>query len=103
MADDDPRTTPTAIEQDGPRRLAIAWADGTRSLYDVRGLRLACGCAHCVDEWTGEAQLDAADVPEDVHPTKIHPVGRYAIQITWSDGHDSGIYPYARLRELGEV
>ena len=40
-------------------------------------------------------------MPADVHPTQIRPVGRYALQIAWSDGHDSGIYPFERLRELG--
>lgn len=94
-------TTPTAIRQAGPRTLAIVWADGRESRYDVRELRLACGCARCVDEWSGEGRLDPATVPEDVHPLRIEPVGRYAIQIEWSDGHGSGIYPYDRLRELG--
>jgi DUF971 family protein len=37
-----------------------------------------------------------------VHPVKISGVGRYAIQIEWSDGHGSGIYPFRRLRELGD-
>jgi DUF971 family protein len=32
---------------------------------------------------------------------RIQAVGRYAIQIEWSDGHGSGIYPFKRLRELG--
>jgi len=40
-------------------------------------------------------------VPADVHPLQIRPVGRYAIQIDWSDGHQSGIYPFRRLRGLG--
>ena len=93
--------TPTAIRQAGPRALAIAWADGHESRYDVRELRLACGCAHCVDEWTGAGRLDPDSVPADVHPLRIEPVGRYAIQIEWSDGHASGIYPFRRLRELG--
>jgi ATP-binding protein involved in chromosome partitioning len=97
----DDAITPTAIRQDGPRALAIEWADGHRSRYDVRELRLACGCAHCVDEWTGEGRLDPAGVPEDVHPVRVERVGRYAIQIEWSDGHASGIYPFRRLRELG--
>jgi ATP-binding protein involved in chromosome partitioning len=97
----DEAITPTGIRQDGPRTLAIAWADGHESRLDVRELRLACGCARCVDEWTGEERLDPASVPEDVHPLQIQPVGRYAIQISWSDGHDSGIYPFRRLRELG--
>ena len=98
--DSDPATTPRQIKQDGPRALAIEWADGASSRYDVRDLRLACGCAVCVDEWTGENRLDAGAVPEDVRPLKISPVGRYAIQIDWSDGHSSGIYPFRRLREL---
>jgi len=96
-------TTPTKIAQAGPRRLAITWADGVESAYDVRELRLACGCAQCVDEWSGAGRLDPAAVPEDVHPLRIEPVGRYAIQIAWSDGHASGIYPFRRLRELAEV
>ena len=96
----DPSTTPTEIRQQGPRALRIAWGDGVKSVYDVRALRLACGCASCIDEWTGEERLDPDSVPEDVHPLRIEPVGRYAIQIEWSDGHSSGIYPFRRLREL---
>jgi len=92
--------TPSEIRQAGPRRLAITWADGLASTYDVRALRLACGCAHCVDEWTGAKTLDADSVPHDVRPLQIAPVGRYGIQIDWSDGHTAGIYSFQRLREL---
>ena len=92
--------TPTRIAQQGSRSLAITWSDGFESVYDVRELRLACGCATCIDEWSGEARLDPTGVPDDVRPVQIRPVGRYAIQIDWSDGHTSGIYPFARLREL---
>ena len=98
---DDLEVTPSRIAQQGPRHLSITWADGRESVFEVRALRLACACARCVDEWSGAATLDAATVPEDVRPLRIHPVGRYAIQIDWSDGHDSGIYPFRRLRELG--
>lgn len=94
--------TPTGIAQSGPRELEIRWSDGAESRFDVRALRLACACAQCVDEWTGEGRLEPAAVPADVHPLKIEPVGRYAIQIAWSDGHDSGIYPFRRLRELAD-
>jgi ATP-binding protein involved in chromosome partitioning len=97
---DDARFTPTAIRQKGPRELAIAWGDGRESVLSVRELRLACGCASCVDEWSGEGRLDPASVPADVHPRRIAPVGRYGIQILWSDGHETGIYPFRRLREL---
>jgi ATP-binding protein involved in chromosome partitioning len=94
--------TPTRIEQHDARTLAIDWADGGKSLLDVRALRLACGCANCVDEWSGEPLLAPESVPEDVAPVGIQPVGRYAIQIDWSDGHNTGIYPFARLRELDD-
>jgi DUF971 family protein len=98
-----PATTPTRIAQRGPRALAITWADGVESVYDVRALRLACACAQCVDEWSGEGRLDPGAVPEDVHPLRIEGVGRYAIQIAWSDGHQTGIYPFRRLRELADA
>jgi DUF971 family protein len=41
-------------------------------------------------------------VPEDITPRALQSVGRYAIQIEWSDGHDTGIYPFERLRELAD-
>ncbi len=97
-----PATTPSQIEQDGLRYLAITWGDGVRQRFEVRALRLACGCAECVDEWSGAGRLDPEQVPEDVHPLQIEGVGRYAIQISWSDGHSSGIYPFRRLRDIGD-
>ena len=102
MTRDAARTTPTNIAQRGERELEIAWADGFRGAIEVRALRLACACAQCVDEWTGEDRLEPASVPEDVHPLRVEPVGRYAIQIQWSDGHATGIYPFRRLRELAD-
>jgi ATP-binding protein involved in chromosome partitioning len=97
-----PQSTPLKIPQAGARELAIRWSDGRESVYDVRDLRLACGCATCVDEWSGSGLLDPASVPADVRPLKIEPVGRYAIQIAWSDGHSTGIYPFERLRRLAD-
>jgi ATP-binding protein involved in chromosome partitioning len=93
--------TPRMIRQKGSRELAIVWADGHESHYDVRDLRLACACAHCINEWTGEKLLDPATVPSDIHPLKVEGVGRYAIQIEWSDGHRWGIYTFERLRAMG--
>ena len=102
MSDDQAAIPPTALRQKTASELAITWSDGVESVYDVRSLRLACGCAVCVDEWSGEGRLDPASVPDDVHPLRIEPVGRYAIQIAWSDGHGTGIYPFRRLRTLAE-
>jgi ATP-binding protein involved in chromosome partitioning len=94
---------PTQIQQHDARTLSIKWADGAESLLDVRTLRLACACANCVDEWSGEALLAAESVPDDVAPVGIESVGRYAIQINWSDGHNTGIYPFERLRKLSDA
>lgn len=38
------------------------------------------------DEWTGEQKLQYADVPEDIEPEEIRPMGNYAVSITWPDG-----------------
>lgn len=94
--------TPAQIVQRDARTLAIEWADGETSLIDVRALRLACGCARCIDEWSGQPLLSPDDVPSDVVPQAIQSVGRYAIGIQWSDGHDTGIYPFERLRALAD-
>jgi len=91
---------PTGIRQAGPRELAIDWSDGERSVLDVVGLRRACRCAVCIDEWTGGQILQPDQVPEDVRPRRIDLVGRYALSIDWSDGHSSGIYTFDLLRKL---
>lgn len=39
---------------------------------------------------------------EDVDVVKIEPVGNYAVRLVFDDGHDSGIYSWPVLRDLGE-
>lgn len=80
--------------------LGIQWSDGHQAVYPVRALRQHCPCAACVDEWTGERRLQADDVPLLIMLQDIQPVGRYAFQFKWSDGHDTGIYSYTLLRAL---
>ena len=91
---------PQKLEPDGKTGLKVLWDDGKESTYNYRDLRLACPCAACVDEFTGEKRLDPASVPADVHALTTGTIGRYALNFRWSDGHDSGIYTYARLRAL---
>lgn len=43
-----------------------------------------------------------APVPDDITVEKAEPVGRYAVRIFFSDGHSSGLFTWAYLRELGE-
>ena len=78
----------------------LRWSDGTEANIKSRELRFNCGCATCVDENTGKRLIEMKDIPEDIYPKGFRTVGRYGIQISWSDGHSTGIYTYNRLREL---
>ena len=91
---------PTDVRKAGEDRLAIRWNDGTESVFSVFDLRVACPCATCVDELTGERLLDPARVPAGVRPVRLESVGNYGMRIAWSDGHDTGIYTWERLRRL---
>ena len=51
----------------------------------------------CYDEFTGKKTLNDSEVLESVHPTTMIQKGNYAIAITWSDGHNSSIYPYKKI------
>ncbi|KAF8393323.1 hypothetical protein HHK36_021564 [Tetracentron sinense] len=55
--------------------------------------------AQSVDEWTGEQKLKYADVPEDIEPEDIRPMGNYAVSIMWPDGF-SQIAPYDQLQTI---
>ena len=91
---------PTRITPFPNGELGVVWEDGHQSIYEGYALRCACPCAACVDEMTGMKILDDEQVPKDVKPLEIHPVGRYGISIVWSDKHDTGIYTFIRLRKL---
>jgi len=96
-----PETTPIEIAPtEDAARLRIRWRDGHVSEYEPRYLRLACPCAGCVDEMSGRPLLDPRSVPEEVYPLEIRYMGRYALVFHWSDGHQTGIYPFDRLRAL---
>jgi len=90
---------PAQVTEDpASRELVITWNDGYVSRYAYRLLRQRCPCAMCVHEWTGASLLDAARVPADIRPKQIAQVGAYALRITWSDGHATGLYTFAFLR-----
>ena len=91
---------PVEIGRANQHDVRIAWQDGHESLYPARELRLACPCAGCIDEVTGVIRILPANLPQNVFPLKIDLVGRYAISIQWSDGHNTGIYAFDRLRKM---
>jgi DUF971 family protein len=101
MSDPKPQSPkPVEISRSGEHDIKIRWKDGPETVYPARFLRMECPCAVCVDELSGVRRLQESMVPSGVHPAGIDPVGRYAIQIHWSDGHGTGIYTWERLHDL---
>ena len=89
---------PRVITASDPARLVIDWADGERTIFSAAQLRASCPCARCVNELTGVRMHDPASVPADLAQNEARLVGNYALAFRFSDGHDTGIYPFAMLR-----
>jgi DUF971 family protein len=84
--------------------LAIKWDDATESFISLEALRRACPCAECKGERDVMGNLYKG--PErDLTPSAFQlrgltMVGTYAVQPSWGDGHNSGIYPFDYLRAI---
>ncbi len=78
------------------QRLQVRWSDGHFSDYPFQYLRGWCPCAACQGHG-GERRYRPV---KDTVLTKVGVVGKYALALTWADGHDTGIYAYSYLREL---
>ena len=94
------KPVPKRIEPFSPHELFLSWSDHSEYSLPYAELRYQCPCASCVDEHTGQRIVDRASINPDVRPTGVQPVGRYALQFNWSDGHATGMYHYDRLFEL---
>jgi len=80
--------------------LELIWPDNVVHKLPVEFLRVYSPSAEVRGHGPGQEvlQLDK----QDVNIQAIEPVGHYAIKITYDDGHDSGLYDWALLRELGD-
>lgn len=99
---------PTKLERRADAGVLIEFSDGTRRQYGARELREACPCATCRELRTASPQPAALLPilsPAEARPLTIlgmRPVGNYAYNISFSDGHDSGIYTFELLAQLGQ-
>jgi DUF971 family protein len=94
-----PLQTPSEIRRLGAHGVRIVWTDGHTSEYRNDYLRDHCPCAACRER--PPRRLPVLNEPNDaLYPVQIGLVGRYAVSIQWSDGHDTGIYSYHTLRAL---
>lgn len=83
----------------------VTWADGHESRYTFPYLRDHCPCAMCNDEREKKTSTgNKADAfpmfKPKVTAKSAAPVGNYAIQIEFSDGHASGIFSFDHLRQV---
>jgi DUF971 family protein len=93
-------SNPRGLKKVGQTAFRIQWDDGHESEYPVRYLRLNCRCAACINEMTGEKMLNPDSIPEEVKCLDVQLVGNYALHFRFSDGHETGIYPFKTLREI---
>ncbi len=93
---------PLQIIEESDCEVSVKWSDNAETRYSAVQLRRACPCAGCINEWTGEKQLDDAKIPETLSFAHISIVGRYALNFHFSDGHDTGIYSFAFMRKLSD-
>ena len=77
--------------------LEIIWENEVSCVYPYKYLRLQCACANCVEELTGRKLINVSEIPDDIIIVEYLIVGKYALQFLWSDGHETGIYPYNSL------
>jgi DUF971 family protein len=91
---------PEAVELTERNEIRFAWPGGLTATLSSKRLRDVCPCAECIEEGTGKKLLDASTIPDDIRPERIDPVGNYAMQIQWADGHSTGLYTWSLLREL---
>lgn len=94
------RKVPVKISPPNAQEIQIEWNDGKKSVFQSKDLRIACPCAVCVNEFTGQRTLDPNSIAQDIRPLSISPVGRYALHIVWSDRHTTGLYGFEYLRKL---
>lgn len=98
------RDAPTGIKlKRAEGLLEISWGDGAPHRHAAKRLRCECGCAGCVDERTGVRTLDANSVPANIGIAHIELVGNYAVKLSFSDGHDTGIYTWDRLYQIEPI
>ena len=85
--------------------LAIAWSDAEENYIPFKKLRHACPCANCQGEPDAMGRVVKPDVsygPNSYKLMKFGEIGGYAVQVTWGDGHKTGLYAFNLLRSLGE-
>ena len=81
------------------RELEVRFADGMNGRLSAEYLRVYSPSAEVRGHGPGQEVLQAGK--RDVGISAVEPVGMYAVKLVFSDGHDTGIYSWDYLHELG--
>ena len=81
------------------KTLELAYADGTRFCFPFEFLRVFSPSAEVRGHGPGQETLQVGK--HDVVLELIEPAGNYALKLTFSDGHDSGLYSWDYFIEMG--
>jgi len=96
---DTPKPTEISLHKKS-RILEITFADDEHFEFSCEFLRVHSPSAEVQGHGPGQGVLQLGK--EDVVINKIEPVGSYAIQPAFDDGHDTGIYSWETLYDLGK-
>jgi len=99
LSKDAPLPTEIKLHQKS-RRLEVAFADGRAFELPCEFLRVYSPSAEVRGHGPGQEVLQVGK--RDVEIKEIEPVGSYAVKLVFSDGHDTGLYSWDYLYELGE-
>ena len=92
--------TPTEIRlQKKSRQVVIAFDDGNRFELSFEYLRVNSPSAEVKGHGPGQEVLQTGK--ENVQVTAIEPIGHYAVRLVFDDGHNTGLYAWKYLYELG--
>ena len=90
-----------------PTELAIKWADGSEDFISYESLRRFCPCAACMGEQdvfgTTYKPPTRPYTAQSFHLVRLDPIGTYAIQPHWADGHASGLYTWGWLQKIAQA
>lgn len=94
----DPIATQIRLRR-GSRLLEVSFADGSRFELPFEYLRVHSPSAEVKGHGPGQEVLVLGK--ENVGIAAIEPVGQYAVKLVFDDGHDTGLYTWKYLQELG--
>jgi len=95
---------PVHLDLKRDEALTVRWSDGRESVYPVAYLRRMSPSADAEQQRealaTNPLTVSSSSGGGPLRAERVEPVGRYAVRLVFSDGHHTGLYTWAYLREI---